>query len=417
MPGLLDGAFRLPGLFGDPRDRLPNGVLSNPAAPPINVQPVAMPGGVQRALPTGLDKLKSALGSGLSTVFAGQNDPRLSAEENDRARKMALIQGGLAMMAASGPSAQPVNLAQILATGAMTGQEAGAGARERAYLNTQTERLQQALDDPELAGMLTPEQRRLLHLLPPQEATKMLLEALTPKKAEPQVVADGSVLVGADGKPIFENVKEATPDALPEPIRAALWEMGVNPDNLTSEQRAEVMARAADWKRAGATTVNVDTGRRQDFADTNALGGQFRQDIGEFETVASSYAAVQTAARNPSPAGDMALVFAYMKMLDPRSTVREGEAATAQNAGSIPERIRAQYNKALNGEQFTPTIRQDYVTRAGMLAQQKQAQLQPVLQRYRARAVAGGVDPAMIVYDPFLELGISSEPRGRERLR
>ena len=38
----------------------------------------------------------------------------------------------------------------------------------------------------------------------------------------------------------------------------------------------------------------------------------------------------------PDAAGDMALIFSYMKMLDPNSTVREGEYATAQDAGSIP---------------------------------------------------------------------------------
>lgn len=46
-------------------------------------------------------------------------------------------------------------------------------------------------------------------------------------------------------------------------------------------------------------------------------------------------------------AGDMALVFQFMKMLDPGSTVREGEYASAANSGGVPSAIQALYNKAL----------------------------------------------------------------------
>lgn len=46
-------------------------------------------------------------------------------------------------------------------------------------------------------------------------------------------------------------------------------------------------------------------------------------------------------------AGDMALVFQFMKLLDPGSTVREGEYATAANSGGVPSAVQALYNKAL----------------------------------------------------------------------
>jgi len=44
--------------------------------------------------------------------------------------------------------------------------------------------------------------------------------------------------------------------------------------------------------------------------------------------------------------GDMSLMFAYMKLLDPASTVREGEIATLENAGGVPNAIISAYNKA-----------------------------------------------------------------------
>lgn len=44
---------------------------------------------------------------------------------------------------------------------------------------------------------------------------------------------------------------------------------------------------------------------------------------------------------------DIGIVFSYMKLLDPGSTVREGEQATAQNAPGVTDRIRNMYNRAL----------------------------------------------------------------------
>lgn len=47
---------------------------------------------------------------------------------------------------------------------------------------------------------------------------------------------------------------------------------------------------------------------------------------------------------------DIAFIYSYMKMLDPGSTVREGEYANARNGGSVPEGIMIQYNKLLDNK-------------------------------------------------------------------
>lgn len=62
-----------------------------------------------------------------------------------------------------------------------------------------------------------------------------------------------------------------------------------------------------------------------------------------------------------TPAKDMGLIFNYMKMLDPGSTVREGEYATVEQARNISDNIRMLYNKALAGVKLTETQRQQYL--------------------------------------------------------
>lgn len=55
---------------------------------------------------------------------------------------------------------------------------------------------------------------------------------------------------------------------------------------------------------------------------------------------------------------DLALVMQFMKMLDPGSTVREGEIANVQNASSVPDQIRTWYNSVLSGESLSPAQRE-----------------------------------------------------------
>ena len=56
-------------------------------------------------------------------------------------------------------------------------------------------------------------------------------------------------------------------------------------------------------------------------------------------------------------AGDLSLIFSYMKMLDPGSVVREGEFATAQNAAGVPDRVVNTYNRIMSGERLSPAQR------------------------------------------------------------
>ena len=63
--------------------------------------------------------------------------------------------------------------------------------------------------------------------------------------------------------------------------------------------------------------------------------------------------------------GDVALIFEFMKMLDPTSTVREGEFATAKDTGGLPDSIVNTYNQLLSGAFLLPEQRQEFLDIAG----------------------------------------------------
>ena len=67
---------------------------------------------------------------------------------------------------------------------------------------------------------------------------------------------------------------------------------------------------------------------------------------------------IETEDGKATGAGDMSLVFTFMKVLDPGSTVREGEYATASNAAGVPEGVRAMINKVIGGGTLSQTARE-----------------------------------------------------------
>ena len=85
-------------------------------------------------------------------------------------------------------------------------------------------------------------------------------------------------------------------------------------------------------------------------------------DVKNYNIVSSAYENILN--NQETGAGDIALVFNYMKMLDPTSAVREGEYATAQNSGSLPQTVINAYNRAIKGERLTSEQRNNFIAQA-----------------------------------------------------
>jgi hypothetical protein len=137
------------------------------------------------------------------------------------------------------------------------------------------------------------------------------------------------------------------------------------------------------------------------FTNEGDLRKEFTTQMKPFTELGQAFRKIEATALNPSTAGDISLVYNFMKILDPGSTVMQGEQATATNAGSIPERIRAQYNKALTGEGFTPEIRQDFYSQARNLIESQRELQQDIAARYSAIATQNKLNPNQVVFDPF----------------
>jgi hypothetical protein len=162
-------------------------------------------------------------------------------------------------------------------------------------------------------------------------------------------------------------------------------------DQVRFDARGNVIARGPE-----SSDAEKDPTDKQ-FTRANVLRDEYTTATKDYSTIAAQYGNILATAQSPSAAGDISLLTSYMKMLDPASTVREGEFANAENAGGIPTKIRAQYNKALTGERLTEDQRMDFVTQAGNLFGQRRKQAQSARDRYSTLSQRYGIDPRDVV--------------------
>lgn len=214
-----------------------------------------------------------------------------------------------------------------------------------------------------------------------------------PKTLAPQVVGGaetGYFVVGGGG-----GVRGGMPTA-PAPT-------------TTPSFRGPPMPGAAVPAPAAAGPQPIIPGTGKAFANEKDLRTEFSAQVKPYTELAQAFRKVEAAALNPSAAGDISLVYGYMKILDPGSTVMQGEQATAQNAGSVPDSVRAMYNKALTGESLAPTIRQDFYAQARNIIESQRELSNDLIQRYTGVAREYKLNPNQIVYDPFKRIKTPTE--------
>lgn len=149
-------------------------------------------------------------------------------------------------------------------------------------------------------------------------------------------------------------------------------------------QRAKIIAEGKDLKMASDL--------RKEFTA--------RPDVKNFADVRSSYEKIKEVAKKPSAAGDISMIFSYMKMLDPGSVVREGEQASAQNAAGVPDRVRNLYNNLITGERLNPKQRKDFMDRAEDLYSAQQRIVSGIEKEYKTYATEYGIRPDLVIGAP-----------------
>lgn len=116
-------------------------------------------------------------------------------------------------------------------------------------------------------------------------------------------------------------------------------------------------------------------------------------------------------------ASDMAIIYSYMKLLDPTSTVREGEYASARNAQGVPAQVQTLYNRLLQGDQLGATQRTEILkTSESIFNASKTVHDAAPKATFTSYAKAAGVRPELVVGDWDFEKSIANTKKETESL-
>lgn len=206
---------------------------------------------------------------------------------------------------------------------------------------------------------------------PPIEEAPSFDEFIAQKEAELQqtLLPSGREEFRDEFNQLIENVaKEKADEELSiveqlSPLTRSIYKNPAVIEQITATERGKALA---ELEAAGISDLESIGLKREDKLRT-----EFTNRSKEFVKIKDSIARVRASGKDPSAAGDLSLIFNFMKVLDPASVVRESEFATAQNAGSIPDRTRGLYNRVVSGERLSPRQRQDFLNRAELLFNEK----------------------------------------------
>ena len=182
----------------------------------------------------------------------------------------------------------------------------------------------------------------------------------------------------------------------------------------TEQAKAAVAASRAAAAKSGAEASRAQAEARQMGAGVIPLDkrpeaeAKFRKEYSDqtkgYQEVKSAYGRILAVSDPKSPdeeaAADLALIFNYMKMQDPGSTINSGEFANAQNAAGVPDRIKNMYNNLITGGRLNPSQRNAFKGQAKNLyevAGQNEAIVRKGIERI---ATGYGLKTENIFYTP-----------------
>lgn len=159
----------------------------------------------------------------------------------------------------------------------------------------------------------------------------------------------------------------------------------------------------------GVTTATDATQNGPDFDTEQDLRKEYLAlpVVKDFATVQQGWDRIQSAAENPSPAGDLGLIFSFMKVMDPGSVVRESEFATAESAAAwlqeagqsgidVPLPVATAIRRMATGQRLSDEQRADFVNQAAGFYNRHAERVNYEVSEYRRLAVEYGLSPDRI---------------------
>jgi hypothetical protein len=232
--------------------------------------------------------------------------------------------------------------------------------------------------------------------------------ALDAEKAKETAIQGLPNTPPAEGQPSAQAVARINPPGLQQFLPPRNEDYLNQMIGLKQQGLENTLAMAG--QRIGAANDRASLAEsRAGFNQAAELRKEFQGQSKGFQQVRDSYNRIQTSGQSPTPAGDLSMLYNYMKMLDPGSVVRESEFRSAATAKPLMERLGLSWDavgSVWNGNKMTPGMRQDFLNRASQLYNAEAQQHQQRVNEYGRLATSQKIDPSLVITD----MGATGQP-------
>jgi len=143
-------------------------------------------------------------------------------------------------------------------------------------------------------------------------------------------------------------------------------------------------------------------------ANENTLRDEYNNLTKDFRVVQDAHEKIKSVAA--TGAGDMSLLYSFVKLLDPGSVVRESEFAAAAASGSFGERIQGAMQRVISGQRLPDSLRNDFIREADNLYTSQKEGADRLTASYTGMAKRMGLNPENVIVDYASKAGTAMPP-------
>lgn len=182
------------------------------------------------------------------------------------------------------------------------------------------------------------------------------------------------------------------------PARAKELEKTKTDEGIRQDAARISAQKDADIAVQGAKAQAPEAPKQTDIA---GMRKEFEAKSETFSTIRANKAKIDALAQQPAnSANDLAILYSYIKLLDPGSVVREGEVQLSRD-GSVPDQIVSEYRRLFTteGSRLGPNVRQQIVQNSGTIFESGLQSQRGLQERYSGLAQRAGFNPEDVVQD------------------
>ena len=295
--------------------------------------------------------------TGMDAGFTqGQSAPQPS--RMDQARQMAVQSGSSELMGQFQQQLASMDAATREQNAAMFGLVGQVANSLRGVPVTQRGTALMAMA-PQLQAAGVPDQeiQNYAQILSDPQSSDAVLEALSSRVLEAQSVFDAyAPQMQAENEVLsrFQNGQQVQGAVNPNAsANRAIEQQNANARGLSAE--ASMLGSQARYQQAQTEAAGAPGERRNgQFTQERQLRQEFTGITSDYRDIQQSLGTIETMANRGDAQGDLALVVAFTKLLDPGSVAREGEVSLTQSSASTVQQASNWLNQLQRGNTILP---------------------------------------------------------------